>query len=191
MSANCLAGAITPSMSSYSSDWSQVTNPLIVVIAVVFLLLASIVAWRFYYDAVLMRRRSRSAPVGADRTAQPAQPAAISESNEQLAQQELKSLPVHKSNASKDAEECHICSVEIVAGDLIRTLPCGHWYHRQCIDAWLLDAQRGKLRSCPLCKRDPLLGRYPVPQASAQAFTPSMADAPSYQSPAQPYPWFS
>ena len=95
-------------MSSSSSDWSQVTNPLIVVIAVVFLLLASIVAWRFYNDAVLMRRRSRSAPVGADRTAQPAQPAAISESNEQLAQQELKSLPVHKSNASKDAEECHI-----------------------------------------------------------------------------------
>lgn len=52
--------------------------------------------------------------------------------------------------------ECCVCMEALAAGDVVRQLPCAHTFHKHCADRWLLDAQRYKARSCPLCKANPL-----------------------------------
>lgn len=42
---------------------------------------------------------------------------------------------------------CSICLVEFEAEESLRQLPCGHLYHPECVDVWLLGNA-----SCPLCK---------------------------------------
>lgn len=42
---------------------------------------------------------------------------------------------------------CAVCLDSMVAGDATRTLPCGHPFHRSCIDAWIGKGGR----QCPLC----------------------------------------
>jgi hypothetical protein len=40
---------------------------------------------------------------------------------------------------SKDATlTCSVCTEDFVENDTVRILPCGHIYHRRCIDPWLL-----------------------------------------------------
>jgi len=46
-------------------------------------------------------------------------------------------------------EDCAICINPLQAGDAVRRLPCGHVFHRPCVDLWLL-----RRADCPLCKRD-------------------------------------
>lgn len=46
---------------------------------------------------------------------------------------------------------CGVCLVDFEAGDELRTLvPCGHRFHRGCIDHWLLE----RSTACPVDKRD-------------------------------------
>lgn len=46
-----------------------------------------------------------------------------------------------KSDGPSDCEICTICCTELVDGDTIRRLkPCGHCFHRGCIDRWLLES---------------------------------------------------
>ncbi|KAL5666654.1 hypothetical protein ACJX0J_026762, partial [Zea mays] len=40
---------------------------------------------------------------------------------------------------SDDMEQCHICLTEYEDGDQIRTLPCKHEFHLQCVDKWLKE----------------------------------------------------
>ncbi|AQK75834.1 uncharacterized isoform X4 [Zea mays] len=51
---------------------------------------------------------------------------------------------------SDDMEQCHICLTEYEDGDQIRTLPCKHEFHLQCVDKWLKEIHR----VCPLCRGD-------------------------------------
>eukprot|EP00746_Dinoflagellata_sp_MGD_P081087 gnl/MRDRNA2_/MRDRNA2_32290_c0_seq1.p1 gnl/MRDRNA2_/MRDRNA2_32290_c0~~gnl/MRDRNA2_/MRDRNA2_32290_c0_seq1.p1 ORF type:complete len:397 (+),score=55.22 gnl/MRDRNA2_/MRDRNA2_32290_c0_seq1:39-1229(+) len=50
---------------------------------------------------------------------------------------------------------CSICLAGFAVGDLARRLPCGHAFHRDCVDAWLVE-QGGKLKGsiarCPVCR---------------------------------------
>ena len=64
-------------------------------------------------------------------------------------------LPVRKATAADAAGGdrcCAICLESIVAGDRLRSLPCGHSFHVGCIDPWLLRVAPKALPSCPLCK---------------------------------------
>ena len=47
------------------------------------------------------------------------------------------------------AGDCSVCLDPVVVGAELRSLPCGHSYHRKCIDKWLI-----RKRKCPLCKLD-------------------------------------
>lgn len=41
--------------------------------------------------------------------------------------------------SSKDTTlTCSVCTEDFVENDTVRILPCGHIYHRRCIDPWLL-----------------------------------------------------
>ena len=43
--------------------------------------------------------------------------------------------------------ECAICLDNFNAGEQLRVLDCGHYYHQQCVDPWL---EKGK--NCPKCR---------------------------------------
>ena len=77
--------------------------------------------------------------------------------------------------ATEERKCCAICSKDYVSGDVLRRLPCGHEFCKDCIDEWLLqlnfDPKRRKtweerrqvyyekkapMRACPLCKAFPL-----------------------------------
>ncbi|KAF2296087.1 hypothetical protein GH714_036071 [Hevea brasiliensis] len=49
--------------------------------------------------------------------------------------------------ASDDDLTCSVCLEQVNVGELIRTLPCLHQFHANCIDPWL--RQQG---TCPVCK---------------------------------------
>ena len=59
--------------------------------------------------------------------------------------------------APADGEEeiCSVCICEFEAGEELRTLRCGHAYHTECIDEWLLSLSV----LCPMCKQDVRRGR--------------------------------
>jgi hypothetical protein len=43
---------------------------------------------------------------------------------------------------------CAVCLECFNVQDELRTLPCGHRFHRGCVDPWLLGG-----RACPLCRQ--------------------------------------
>ena len=49
-----------------------------------------------------------------------------------------------------DECQCQICLQDFVDGDSLRTLPCNHFFHTDCVDAWL----KQKSSSCPTCRAE-------------------------------------
>ena len=44
--------------------------------------------------------------------------------------------------------QCYVCLGEYERGETLRMLPCGHAFHAECVDRWLLE-MRG---ACPTCR---------------------------------------
>jgi len=42
---------------------------------------------------------------------------------------------------------CPVCLCEFTKGEKLKSLPCVHFYHRECIDRWLMVGH-----ACPVCK---------------------------------------
>lgn len=73
-----------------------------------------------------------------------------------LGNEETKRLPTRKYRKGEEKiERCAICVEDFTDGDGLRVLPCEHFFHRQCIDEWLINHSA----VCPLCK-------YEVPRSS-------------------------
>ncbi|GFW95355.1 protein goliath [Trichonephila clavipes] len=64
----------------------------------------------------------------------------------------VKTVKSDDSDRDEEYECCAICIEHFQHGELIRSLPCKHSFHKICIDPWLLEQ-----RSCPMCKLDILL----------------------------------
>ena len=50
-------------------------------------------------------------------------------------------------NIEEEEPCCPICLVEYEEGDEIRTLPCDHYFHKDCVDSWMSSHI-----SCPTCR---------------------------------------
>jgi len=48
-----------------------------------------------------------------------------------------------------DSENCVICLGDFEDGETLTVLPCGHGYHQECIEPWLIS----KSALCPVCKQ--------------------------------------
>ncbi|XP_011497514.1 PREDICTED: E3 ubiquitin-protein ligase RNF181-like [Ceratosolen solmsi marchali] len=44
-------------------------------------------------------------------------------------------------------EQCPVCIKDFEKGIIIKSLPCKHFFHKECIEPWL-----HKTNSCPLCR---------------------------------------
>jgi hypothetical protein len=44
--------------------------------------------------------------------------------------------------------DCSICMDTVPLGDSVTVLPCSHWFHHDCVRAWL-----GEHDSCPICRK--------------------------------------
>jgi hypothetical protein len=47
-------------------------------------------------------------------------------------------------------DKCIICMDNYENEDLLKILPCHHYYHKECIKEWLLNYNH----ICPICKKD-------------------------------------
>jgi len=74
--------------------------------------------------------------------------------------------------ASEIITECSVCLGEFAPGEVVKRLPCDHFFHQECIDRWLVhtvDNNAHALPSCPLCKRVPITGPMGLPNAGETA----------------------
>jgi len=56
---------------------------------------------------------------------------------------------VMKARGGESGQSCAICMAEYASGDELRVLPCGHRFHCECVDKWLVDQSK----TCPLCSK--------------------------------------
>jgi len=65
----------------------------------------------------------------------------------------VENLPTSTYHASEQppsaSNSCAICLSEYEEGDELKTLPCFHMYHKECIDEWLKNSKQ-----CAICKID-------------------------------------
>jgi hypothetical protein len=62
-----------------------------------------------------------------------------------------RSAPTATATASAsvaNTESCTVCLTEFCEGDKVRRLPCMHFFHVHCIDAWF----KARKVSCPMCR---------------------------------------
>lgn len=68
-----------------------------------------------------------------------------------LSKRDLKSLNTtkfdSKSVENSEHTDCRICITDYADGDKVTSLPCGHRYHKRCIETWLR-----KKAECPICR---------------------------------------
>jgi hypothetical protein len=70
----------------------------------------------------------------------------IKECSDGSVNKEEGNVETHKETHEKD---CYICYEAYKAGEYQRPLPCGHVFHKKCIDKWLKTTI-----TCPLCRND-------------------------------------
>ncbi|XP_071522662.1 uncharacterized protein [Panulirus ornatus] len=66
-----------------------------------------------------------------------------------LAKIPVKNLKSGDKEVSAESECCAVCIEPYQVSDTVRTLPCKHQFHKNCVDPWLLEH-----RTCPMCKMD-------------------------------------
>jgi hypothetical protein len=68
-----------------------------------------------------------------------------------LTTDDIESIPYRAMQTVGEGEEAHTCSIclmDFEEGDEVRDISCGHEFHVECLDEWLLIKD-----SCPNCNR--------------------------------------
>lgn len=76
-----------------------------------------------------------------------------------------------------NTQECAICLEMFQKGDEVRICPCGHVFHREELDQWLM----GWKRCCPVCKAD-ITKPFPSHKRKGR-FEPNVAPLPTETTP--------
>ncbi|SCV67348.1 BQ2448_5994 [Microbotryum intermedium] len=90
-----------------------------------------------------------------------------SSSSSTLAPRRRSNLKFHPSN------ECSICLSDFEKGDAVTELPCGHLFHKEEIEPWLLESKR----VCPICRAS--ITAEEGAQHEEEAPSPSQGGGPS------------
>ena len=69
-----------------------------------------------------------------------------------LTGERIKQNTVLNRNTKKrwDNKQCGICLDDIKCNEWVRTLGCNHFFHKKCVDPWIVKKQNN---SCPLCRK--------------------------------------
>lgn len=89
-------------------------------------------------------------------------------------------LPISSLEA-EFAGDCALCMEPMEPGAAVRDLECRHFFHVACVDRWWMEGCKGRSRSCPSCRADPLS----PPRSPA---LPPVAAAGPDETPAAPRP---
>lgn len=65
-----------------------------------------------------------------------------------LTQDQVNKIPLVKPNLNNHDKSCIVCYVEFINNQLIRKTPCDHYFHKECLDKWLLTYNS----ICPVCR---------------------------------------
>lgn len=65
--------------------------------------------------------------------------------------------------------ECSVCMDNVDIGDEVTVLPCSHWFHGECVGAWLKEHD-----TCPHCRQ----GIMPKDADGSQVPSPRLPDQP-------------
>jgi len=68
--------------------------------------------------------------------------------NDSDAKQQQKEQTPPDEEALPEATVCSICLCEIEDGEIVGDIPCGHYFHKDCLKEWLI-----KSNLCPFCRR--------------------------------------
>lgn len=115
------------------------TSVLFVSISFIVLMVISLAWLVFYY---IQRFRSLHAK---DRLSK----RLCSAAKKALSKIPTKNLKTGDREIQGDGDCCAICIETYKVSDTLRSLPCRHDFHKNCIDPWLLEH-----RNCPICKMD-------------------------------------
>ncbi|KAF9804320.1 hypothetical protein SFRURICE_011935 [Spodoptera frugiperda] len=93
----------------------------------------------------------------------------------------LKSLKTDDREVQGDGECCAICIEPYKVSETLRSLPCRHDFHKNCIDPWLLDADRervshvqdGHTQVLRLCGSQESILQLEVEEARSRALSPA------------------
>ncbi|NWH48096.1 RN128 ligase, partial [Fregata magnificens] len=69
--------------------------------------------------------------------------------NKAIEQLQLRTLKQGDKETGPDGDSCVVCLELYKPNEVVRILTCNHFFHKNCIDPWLLEH-----RTCPMCKCD-------------------------------------
>lgn len=81
------------------------------------------------------------------------------EAKKAIGQLQVRTLLQGDQETGPEADTCAVCIESYKPGDVVSIMTCSHFFHKTCIEPWLLEH-----RTCPMCKCDILksLGIEPV-----------------------------
>ncbi|KAK2911184.1 hypothetical protein QQF64_026845 [Cirrhinus molitorella] len=71
------------------------------------------------------------------------------EAKKAIGQLQVRTLRQGDQETGPDADACAVCIESYKPGDVLSVLTCNHFFHKSCIEPWLLEH-----RTCPMCKCD-------------------------------------
>ncbi|CAB1316237.1 unnamed protein product [Coregonus sp. 'balchen'] len=74
------------------------------------------------------------------------------EAKKAIGQLQVRTVKQGDEETGPDADTCAVCIDAYKSGDVLTMLTCNHFFHKTCIEPWLLEH-----RTCPMCKCDILM----------------------------------